>query len=72
MTQHARSMLMTLLLLAAPISDYSQERLKEIIPGPAVKELVSESLDHNPDGISLSSLPGQVWFDDKQHERDKE
>ena len=64
MTQHARSMLMTLLLLAAPISDYSQERLKEIIPGPAVKELVSESLDHNPDGISPSSLPGQVWFDD--------
>ncbi|PYS64237.1 MAG: hypothetical protein DMF76_05170 [Acidobacteria bacterium] len=57
-------MLMTLLLLAAPISDYSQERLKEIIPGPAVKELVSESLDHNPDGISPSSLPGQVWFDD--------
>ena len=64
MTQHARSILMTLLLLAAPISDYSQERLKEIIPGPAVKELVSESLDHNPDGISPSSLPGQVWFDD--------
>ncbi len=64
MTQHARSMLMTLLLLAAPISDYSQERLKEIIPEPAVKELVSESPDHNPDGISPSSLPGQVWFDD--------
>src|SRR3989442_9691758 len=64
MTQHARSMLMTLLLLAAPISDYSQEKSKEIIPGPAVREVVSESLDHNPDGISPSSLPGVIWFDD--------
>src|SRR5437016_4862653 len=64
MTQHARSMLMTLLLLVAPISDYSQEKLKEIIPEPAVKELVNESLDHNPDGISPSSLPGVIWFDD--------
>src|SRR6266496_1107145 len=64
MTQHALSMLMTLLLLAAPISDYSQQKLKESIREPAVRELVSESPDHNPDGISPSSLPGQVWFDD--------
>src|SRR6266446_3923377 len=64
MTNHARSILMTLLLLAAPISYYSQEKSKEIISRPAARELVSESLDHNPDGISPSSLPGLVWCDD--------
>src|SRR2546423_1172897 len=64
MTQHARSILMTLLLLAAPISDYSQEKSNEIIPRPAVRESVRESLDHNPDGFSPSSLRGLVWCDD--------
>src|SRR3989441_2960782 len=64
MTQHARSMLMTLLLLAAPMSDYSQEKLKETHPEPVVREFVSESLDHNPNGIGPSSLPGLIWFDD--------
>ena len=64
MTQHTRSMLMTLLLLAAPISDYAQEKLREIIPGPAVRDLVSESLNHNPEGISPSSLPGEIWIDE--------
>ncbi len=57
-------MLMTLLLLAAPISDYAQEKLREIIPGPAVRDLVSESLNHNPEGISPSSLPGEIWIDE--------
>ena len=64
MTQHARSMLMTLLLLAAPMSDYSQEKLKETHPEPVVREFVSESLDRNPNGITPSSLPGLIWFDD--------
>src|SRR5437764_394638 len=64
MTNHARSILITLLLLAAPISYYSQGKSNEIIPGPAVRELVTASLDHNRDGISPSSLPGLVWCDD--------
>lgn len=55
-----RSAFVALLLLASATSACAQEKPKRMIPGPSVKELVSESPNEKEDGISKIII-GQLF-----------